>query len=141
MMKILVVEDNKGDQVILREAFQEAQVDCQLDMVKDGVEAMEYLRREGGFSDALKPDLIILDLNLPKKNGREVLTELKQDPKLQHIPVLVFSNSVSPKDICECYALNANVYAGKPAGYQGFVDFARSVKDFWSGIVLYCAHP
>ncbi len=134
------MEDNKGDQVIMKEAFREAQVDCCLNMVNDGVDAISYLKREGNFKDAVRPHLIILDLNLPKKNGREVLAEIKGDERFRHIPVLVFSNSVSPKDICECYSLQANIYAGKPFGFQGFVDFARTVKEFWMGLVRYCPH-
>ena len=139
-MNILVIEDNEPEQVILKEAFEEAGVRCNFDMVKDGVEALEFLTRQGDFSLAARPNFIILDLNLPKKKGQEVLTEIKTNPKLEHIPVLVLSNSESPKDICQCYALRANAYVNKPSNFQEFVDLAHVINVFWLKLVRYCSH-
>lgn len=139
-MRILLVEDNRGDQVIMQEAFQEAKVPCELDLVKDGVEAVEFLKREGQFKNAGRPDLIILDLNLPRKNGHEVLAEIKQHPTLKHIPVIVLSNSCSPNDVCDSYELRANIYIRKPSGFQGFVDFAHMIGTFWIKLACYCTH-
>lgn len=139
-MRILLVEDNKGDQVIMGEAFEDAKVQCDLVIVSDGVEALRYLKKGGEYNADHLPNLIILDLNLPKQNGSEVLAQIKKDPKLQHIPVVVLSNSQSPKDICQCYALRANAYVGKPSGFQGFVDFAHTIRLFWIGLVCYCDH-
>lgn len=139
-MNILLIEDNKGDQVIMQEALNEAQVDCQLNIVQDGVEAMCFLNKEKEYKDAPRPDLILLDLNLPRKNGREVLIEIKKSPKLEHIPLLVLSNSSSKQDICECYSLKANAYIGKPSKFQDFVDLANIIKVFWFRLVQYCSH-
>ena len=138
-MKILLVEDNKGDQVILQEAFEEAKVECDLSIVGDGEEAIQFLKKTGKFKEAQRPNLIILDLNLPKKSGLEVLSEIKRDPEIENIPVIVLSNSTAKKDICSAYALNASVYVGKPAGFQRFVDFARMIKVFWGELAHYCA--
>lgn len=124
----------------MQEALKEAGTQCNLWMVKDGVEALEFLRREGAFQATPRPDLIILDLNLPKKNGREVLKEIKSHSKWEHIPVLVFSNSESPKDICQCYSLHANAYVNKPSDFQGFIDFAHVINVFWLKLVRYCSH-
>ena len=139
-MRILLVEENKGDQMIMQEAFQQANVSFDLDIVNDGIEAIDFLNREGEFQKALRPDLIILDLNLPRKSGREVLAYVKSDPRFQHLPVIVFSNSSSQKDICECYSLKVNAYVVKPARFQGFVDFAHMIRIFWGELVHYCSH-
>ena len=139
-MNILIIEDNEPEQVIIKEAFKEARVQCKLWLVKDGVEAMEFLNRKGPFQTAVKPNLIILDLNLPRKNGREVLTEIKNNVKLHHIPILVFSNSESPRDICECYSLNVNAYINKPSSFEEFMDFAKVINVFWLKLVRYCNH-
>jgi two-component system, chemotaxis family, response regulator Rcp1 len=139
-MNILVVEDNEPEQVIMKEAFSEAQVPCNLSIVKDGVEAIEFLNRAGQFKTAPKPNLIILDLNMPRKNGREVLVDIKNNPKWAHIPILVFSNSESPRDICHCYSLNVNAYMNKPSDFSEFIDFARMINVFWIKLVRYCAH-
>src|SRR5690349_82176 len=104
-MNILIVEDNKADQVIMKEAFKEAKVNCELSLVNDGVEALDFLNHSGDFHASPKIDLILLDLNLPKRNGREVLIDIKSNAKLKHIPIMVFSNSESPQDICQCYSL------------------------------------
>jgi CheY-like chemotaxis protein len=139
-MNILLVEDSEAEHVIMQEAFREAGVLCQLSIVKDGFEALEFLGRQGTFQSAPKPNLIILDLNLPKKNGREVLVEIKNNPRWEHIPILVFSNSESPRDICQCYSLRVNAYMNKPAGFQEFVDLAHVINTFWLKLVRYCSH-
>src|SRR5262245_34872113 len=113
-MKILLVEDNEGEQLIIKEAFEEAKVYCELDMVDDGEQAMQYLENQGPYQDASRPDLIILDLNLPKIKGREVLQRIRQSERLAHIPVIILSNSRALKDICQCYELHASAYVGKP---------------------------
>jgi chemotaxis family two-component system response regulator Rcp1 len=139
-MNILIVEDNKADQVIMKEAFKEAKSECQLNMVNDGVEALEFLNREGKFLSAPKVDLILLDLNLPRKNGREVLVEIKGKAKLKHLPVLVFSNSESPQDICQCYALGVNAYINKPSDFDEVVNLVGIIERFWIRQVRYCPH-
>lgn len=138
-MKVLLVEDNKGDQVILQEALQDAGVHWELNIVEDGVQAIEYLTGRGPFSNSIKPDLVILDLNMPRKNGREVLEEIRKDPKLEHILVVILSNSRSEKDICQCYRLKANLYMRKPSGYEESVNFAHMMK-FWKNLVHICSH-
>ena len=117
-MNILIIEDNEPEQFILKEAFKEAAVRAEIFLVKDGVEALEFLNRQGRFEAAPTPNLIILDLNLPRKNGREFLYEAKNNPVMQHIPILVLSNSESPRDVCQCYALNANAYINKPSDFN-----------------------
>ncbi len=139
-MNILVVEDNEPEQVIMKEAFKEAKVDHDLHMAKDGLEALEFLNGKGAFHDAPKPDLIILDLNMPRKNGLEVLSDIKNNPKWEHIPVLVFSNSEFFRDICRCYSLGVNAYLSKPSDFQGFIDLARIIDVFWFKMVRYCSH-
>ncbi len=137
-MRILLVEDNLGEQTLIKEAFAEVDIKNDLDIVKDGMEAMRFLNREDEYQGAFRPSLIILDLNLPKKDGREVLADIKGNPQLKTIPVLILSNSSSLKDIGECYNLNANVYVGKPSEYEGFLHFAHMIKEFWIKRVFYC---
>jgi CheY-like chemotaxis protein len=139
-MNVLVVEDNEPEQVIMKEAFKEAKVNHNLFMLKNGMEVFEFLRAEGAFSNAPKPDLIILDLNMPRKNGLEVLAGIKDNPKWKHIPVLVFSNSEFSSDICKCYTVGANAYLNKPVDFQGFIDLAHVIDVFWFKLVRYCAH-
>lgn len=139
-MNILVVEDNEPEQVIMKEAFKEAAVDHELHMVRDGIEAIEFLKRQGDFHHVPKPDLIILDLNMPRKNGLEVLTDIKNNPKWSHIPVLIFSNSEFSGDICKSYALGVNAYLNKPVDFETFINFARIIDQFWFKLVCYCAH-
>jgi CheY-like chemotaxis protein len=138
-MNILVVEDNEAERLIMQEAFKEANVQHDLQMVKSGVEALELLNAKGDFA-APKPDLIILDLNMPGKNGLEVLSEIKQNSKWKHIPILIFSNSEYSGDICKCYTLGVNAYLNKPADFQGFIDLARVIDVFWFKLVRYCSH-
>jgi chemotaxis family two-component system response regulator Rcp1 len=136
-MNILVVEDNKFEQEIMREAFEQAGGDCDLYMAGDGLEAMRFLNHEGEFKDVPRPNLIILDLNLPRKNGREVLSEIKNDPQKANIPVLILSNSDTKKDVSECYSLQANAYLIKPYDFQEFVSLVESIIEFWVNRVQY----
>jgi len=139
-MNVLIVEDNGPEQVIMKEAFKEAGVGHDLYMVKDGIEALEFLNAKGDFHGAPKPDLIILDLNMPRKNGLEVLIDIKNNPKWEHIPILIFSNSEFAKDICKCYSLGANAYLTKPVDFQGLIDLVHIIDEFWLKLVRYCAH-
>ena len=136
-MNVLVVEDNEPEQVIMKEAFKEAGVFHDLHMVRDGIEALDFLNGKSGFENAPKPDLIILDLNMPRKNGLEVLSDIKNNSKWEHTPVLVFSNSEFSGDIRQCYALGCNAYLSKPADFQGFIDLARVIDVFWFKLVRY----
>jgi chemotaxis family two-component system response regulator Rcp1 len=137
-MKILVVEDNEAERLIMQEAFKEANVQHDVQMVNNGVEVLDLLQGKGDFQS--DPDLIILDLNMPGKNGLEVLSEIKSSSKWKHIPVLIFSNSEYSGDICRCYTLGVNAYLNKPADFQGFVDLARMIDVFWFKLVRYCVH-
>ena len=134
-IKILLVEDNPGDVRLTKEALKEAKVRNQLSVVEDGVAAMEFLRREGGHADAERPDLILLDLNLPKKDGREVLEEIKQDDDLKRIPVVVLTTSRAEEDILKSYNLHANCYVTKPVDLDQFINIVKSIEDFWLTIV------
>jgi two-component system, chemotaxis family, response regulator Rcp1 len=139
-MNVLFVEDNEAEQLIMKEAFKAAGSKCGLSIVKNGVEAMALLKKEAPYESVITPNLIILDLSLPKKNGREVLAEIKSNPKLMHIPILIFSNSESQRDICECYSLHVNAYMNKPADFEGFIDLAHVIDVFWLKLVRYCTH-
>ena len=132
---ILLVEDNPGDVRLTKETLRDAKMIVNLDVVGDGVEAMAFLRREGKYAKAQRPDLILLDLNLPKKDGREVLTEVKQDPDLRRIPVVILTISNSEVDILKSYDLHANAYVSKPLGLQEFAKITRSIEDFWFTVV------
>lgn len=122
----------------MKEAFDQSGSTCNLYMTKDGVEALQFLNREGEFQGVPKPNLIILDLNLPRKNGREVLTEIRKDPKKANIPVLILSNSDNTKDICECYSLKVNAYLTKPYDFEEFVNLVKLIDSFWVKSVQYC---
>jgi len=139
-MNILVVEDNASEQIIMKEAFKEAGVKHNLNMVGDGILALEFLKGQGVYHNAPKPDLIILDLNMPRRNGLEVLGDIKNNPKWVHIPILVFSNSEFPRDICRCYTMGANAFLNKPVDFQGFIDLACIIDSFWFKLVRYCPH-
>lgn len=134
-IRILLVEDNPGDVRLTREALKEAKVNNQLFVVEDGVEAMAFLRNDGGYADAPRPDLILLDLNLPKKDGREVLEEIKQDLELKRIPVVVLTTSRAEEDILKSYNLHANCYVTKPVDLDQFINIVKSIEDFWLTIV------
>jgi len=139
-MNILLAEDNEPEQEIMKEAFKEVKAEYEVFMVKDGIETLEFLDGKGEFHDVPKPDLIILDLNMPRKNGLEVVADIKNNPKWQHIPLLVLSNSEYSGDICRCYALGVNAYLSKPADFQGFVDLVHVIDVFWFKLVRYCPH-
>ena len=134
-IEILLVEDNPGDVRLTVEAFNEGKVRNNLSVVADGVEALAFLRREGKNADAARPDLILLDLNLPKKDGREVLAEIKEDSNLRRIPVVVLTTSEEEKDILQAYDLRANAYITKPVDLDQFLTVVRSIEDFWLTIV------
>jgi CheY-like chemotaxis protein len=128
---ILLVEDNPGDERLTREALKEGKVFSNLYWVKDGVEAMEFLRRSGKHSAAPRPDIILLDLNLPKKDGREVLQEVKSDESLRRIPVVVLTTSKAEEDVIRTYNLHANCYVTKPVDLEKFIVVVKSIDMFW----------
>ena len=132
---ILLVEDNPADVRLTVEAFREGKVLNNLNVVEDGEEAMAYLRREGAYADAARPGLILLDLNLPRKDGREVLRELKNDDNLRPIPVVVLTTSEAEEDILRSYDLNANCYIVKPVDLEKFITVVRYIEEFWLAIV------
>jgi len=132
---ILLVEDNPGDIRLTREALQEAKVHNRLHSAHDGEAALAFLRREKGYENAVRPDLILLDLNLPKKDGREVLAEIKADPKLRRTPVIVLSTSRAEQDIQHSYDLYANCYITKPVEMSQFIRVVQSIDNFWFSIV------
>ena len=134
-IEILLVEDNPGDVRLTQEALGEAKVRNNLAVARDGVEALSYLRREAPFEDATRPDLVLLDLNLPRKDGREVLAEIKADPALRRLPVVVLTTSSAEKDVLESYNLYANCYITKPVDLDQFVGIVSSIEDFWLTIV------
>ncbi len=134
-IEILLVEDNPGDARLAVEALKESKVRNNLYHVKDGVEAMDFLRRRGEYAGGIVPDLVLLDLNLPRKDGREVLEEIKVDPKLRLIPVVVMTTSEAERDLVRTYGLHANAYVVKPIDLDQFVEVVRGIKDFWLTIV------
>jgi chemotaxis family two-component system response regulator Rcp1 len=134
-VELLLVEDNPGDVELTREALEEARVRNRLSVVGDGVEALAFLRREGPYAGAPRPDLVMLDLNLPRKDGREVLAEIKQDPELRRIPVVVLTTSEAEKDVLGAYELHANAYIVKPVDLDQFLGVVRSVEGFWLAVV------
>jgi chemotaxis family two-component system response regulator Rcp1 len=134
-IEILLVEDNPGDARLTREALREARVANRLSHMQDGVEAMAFLRREGAYADSPRPDLILLDLNLPRKDGREVLAELKEDPSLRLIPVVVLTTSEAEQDILRTYELHGNCYITKPVDLEKFLHIVRAVENFWLAVV------
>jgi two-component system response regulator len=134
-IEILLVEDSPSDVDLTREALEDTKVHNNLSVVGDGVEALAFLRREGEFVNAPHPDLILLDLNLPKKGGREVLSEIKSDPILRRIPVVVLTTSEAEQDIIESYNLHANCYVRKPVDLDAFIHVVRSIDNFWLAIV------
>jgi len=133
--EILLVEDNPADVLMTRSAFEDFKITNTLHVVDDGVEALEFLRGQGAFAGSPRPDLIMLDLNLPRMNGREVLAEIKADPELRHIPVVVLTTSRAEQDILEAYDLHANCYIVKPVGFVNFVEAIKSIKSYWFSLV------
>ena len=134
-VEILLVEDSPGDARLAREGLSECKIRNNLNVVDDGVKAMAFLRRQGEYAKSPRPDLILLDLNLPRKDGREVLREIKDDDSLKVIPVVILTTSIAKEDIVKTYSLHANCYVTKPLGLQQFLDVVRSIEDFWFAIV------
>jgi two-component system, chemotaxis family, response regulator Rcp1 len=134
-IEILLVEDNPGDVRLTIEGLHEGKVRNNLHVARDGVEALEFLRRQGRFADVVRPDLILLDLNLPRMDGREVLAEVKSDPRLKTIPIVVLTTSRAERDILNSYELQANCYITKPVDLEQFINVIKSIEDFWLTIV------
>ncbi|MCL5099056.1 MAG: response regulator [Candidatus Omnitrophica bacterium] len=134
-IEILLVEDSPSDAELTIEALKEAKVFNRLSLVEDGVEAMAFLRRQGPYANAPQPDLIMLDLNLPRKDGREVLAELKADPDLRQIPVVVLTTSKAEQDVLRAYELHANCYITKPVDFRQFMSVVKAIEDFWLTVV------
>jgi len=135
LVEILLVEDNKGDVGLIEEVFEEAKIRNNLHVAEDGEEALLYLHGEGKFSGSPRPDIILLDLNLPKKDGREVLKEIKEDSNLKNIPVVILTTSNAEKDILRAYDLHANAYITKPLDFDQFIKVVGSIENFWLEIV------
>ena len=135
-IEILLVEDSLSDIGLTREALDESKVVNNLNVVRDGVEALAYLRRQESHNDAPRPDLILLDLNLPRKNGREVLSEIKADEDLRRIPVVVLTSSKAEEDVLATYNLHANCYIAKPVDLDQFIRVVQYIEDFWLSIVI-----
>jgi CheY-like chemotaxis protein len=134
-IEILLVEDNPGDARLTMEALREAKVHNRLHHVTDGIEALAFLRRQGKHAKAVRPDLILLDLNLPRKDGREVLSEIKSDDSFRRIPVVVLTTSQAEEDILRAYNLNANCYVTKPVDLDQFIKVVQTIEDFWLSVV------
>ena len=133
---ILLVEDNPGDAELAREALENSKFINQLHVAEDGVQAMAFLHRQEPYTDAPRPDIILLDLNLPKKDGREVLAEIKSDEKLKTIPVVILTSSKADEDVIRSYELHANCYITKPLDISRFFDVVKNIKEFWMSIVV-----
>jgi chemotaxis family two-component system response regulator Rcp1 len=134
-IEILLVEDNPGDARLTTEALKEARVRNKLTHIADGIEALAMLRQQGKYAGTQRPDLILLDLNLPRKDGREVLAEIKADDRLKRIPVVILTTSQAEEDILKAYNLNANCYVSKPVDLDQFIKVVRTINDFWLTIV------
>jgi len=134
-VEILLVEDNPVDVMVTQQALREGNICNNLHVVEDGEEALDFLYRRGKYADAPSPDVILLDLNLPKKNGIEVLAEIKKDPRLLHIPVVVLTTSEDEKDILVTYSLHANCFVTKPVDMQQFMEVVNSIEGFWFTVV------
>jgi chemotaxis family two-component system response regulator Rcp1 len=134
-IEILLVEDNPGDVDLAREALENSKIDNLIHAVGNGEEAMDFLRRKGKYADAPRPDLVLLDLNLPRKDGREVLAEIKSDEDLKRIPVVILTSSKDEEDILKAYNLHANCYITKPMDLNQFIKVVKSIEDFWFTVV------
>ena len=140
VIDVLLVEDDPGDTLMIREAFEDNKVRNRLTNVTDGVEALEFLRREGEHAAAPRPDLILLDLNLPRKDGREVLAEVKGDEALQQIPVVILTTSKAEEDVLRSYKLHANAYVTKPVDFERFIEVVRQIDEFFVTVVKLPGH-
>ena len=134
-VEVLLVEDNPGDVRLTFEAMKEGKVVNHINVAQDGVEAMAYLHREGAYKNAVRPDLILLDLNLPRKGGREVLAEVKADETLRQIPIVILTTSQAEEDIVRTYNLHANCYVNKPVDLEQFIEVVKSINNFWFSVV------
>ncbi len=141
VIEMLLVEDNPGDVRLIKEAFNEGKINNNMNVVENGVEALDYLRREGKYADAARPDLILLDLNLPKMDGREVLKEIKYDASLKRIPVVILTTSDAEEDILTTYGFYANCFITKPIDLYDFIKVVRFIEDFWFTIVKLPKEP
>ncbi len=139
-IEILLVEDNRGDTRLAVEALKESKVRNALHVVEDGIEAMDFLYKKGKYSSSPRPDLILLDLNLPRKDGREVLAEIKGDPDLKRIPVVILTISKAEEDVLKTYNLHANCFITKPLDLNQFITVVKSIEDFWLTIVKLPSH-
>ena len=139
-LEILIVEDSPSDVFLVKEALKQTAKTCRVHVVSDGVEAMDFLRNQGPYGQAPRPDLILLDLNMPRKDGREVLLEIKNDEKLKSIPVLVLTSSSADQDIHKAYSLHANCYITKPADFARFKAVISAIQGFWFGNVTLPPH-
>ena len=135
-IEILLVEDNEGDIILTKEVFKLSKIINHITVVEDGEQAIEFLKKQGRYSNAVTPDIILLDINLPKKDGKEVLKEIKQDKKLKIIPVVVLTSSKSEKDIMKSYGLHANSYIVKPVDLEKFFEVAKAIENFWFSVVV-----
>ncbi|MDY6819679.1 MAG: response regulator [Halobacteriales archaeon] len=134
-VEILLAEDNPGDARLTEKAFEQGNIVNNLHIVEDGVEAMQFLRQEATYQDQARPDLVLLDLNMPKKDGWDVLEEMKSDAQLRRIPVIVLTSSEAEEDILKSYDLQANAYLTKPVDFDGFMEIVRSFEEFWLSVV------
>jgi len=130
-LQILLVEDNEGDVRLIKEAFNESKIDKSFSVARDGEDALNYLYKRGQYNECLKPDIILLDINLPKKNGFEVLEKIKNDPDLRRIPVIMLSSSSSEDHITRSYDLRANCYVTKPVDFDEYLQVVKIIEDFW----------
>ena len=140
-IEVLLVEDSPGDVRLTQEALKDAKVQINLHVARDGIEAMAFLKREGENANAPRPDLILLDLNLPKKDGREVLQEIKENPAFKSIPVVILTTSAAEADILRSYMLHANCYITKPVDLEGFLTVVKAIDSFWFSVVKLPPHP
>ena len=131
---VLLVEDDPGDVLIAQEAMRASRLESRLTVVPDGVEAIAYLRKQNGYAEAERPDLILLDLNLPRKSGHEVLAEVKADPQLRRIPIVVLTTSAAVEDVVRSYDLHANVFVAKPVDFDHFTDVVKQIDDFFISV-------
>jgi CheY-like chemotaxis protein len=141
LVEVLLVEDDPGDVLLVRESFEDHKVGNTLTVVSDGVEAMALLRREGQYASARRPDLVLLDLNLPRMNGSEVLAEIKRDPDLASIPVVVLTTSEAEEDVVRAYRLHANAYITKPVDFERFRQIVHQIDEFFVGVVKLPPRP